>query len=122
MRISVSFDYPPIPVRDMDFSAIDSSTYDGAEDSNCPIGRGATRMRAVFDLLAQTAERNDDRTSDDLDYAVMMAREVMAEDAWRLDGKHLKPADMAEIDRIAIEHPGTSCREQVEEYAGEALS
>ena len=52
-RIRVSFEYPPIPVRSFDWSAIDDNTYDGADDSNCPIGRGETREEAINDLLSQ---------------------------------------------------------------------
>lgn len=50
LKIVVSYDYPPIPVRDMDYSAVDDSTYDG---EGCPIGRGATALEAVADLLEQ---------------------------------------------------------------------
>jgi len=60
VRIRTSFDYPPIPVRDMDWSAVDDDTYDVdcAEDgffSNCLIGRGATEQEAIEDLLEQLA-------------------------------------------------------------------
>lgn len=41
-------DYPPIPIRQFDWSAIDDNTYDG---EGCPIGRGATELEAVTDLL-----------------------------------------------------------------------
>jgi len=52
--IWTSFDYPPIPVRDMDWSATDDN-YDGAEDSGNrhQIGRGATEEAAIADLLEQ---------------------------------------------------------------------
>lgn len=50
MKIRTDFIYPPIPVRDFDWSAIDDSTYDG---KGCPIGRGATEEEAIADLLAQ---------------------------------------------------------------------
>lgn len=51
IRIRTSFEYPPIPVRNMDWSAIDDDTYDGADDSHCPIGRGETEQEAIADLL-----------------------------------------------------------------------
>lgn len=53
LTIRTNFDYPPIPVRQFDWSAIDDDTYDGAEDSHCPIGHGATEEDAIEDLLEQ---------------------------------------------------------------------
>lgn len=62
LKISTNFDYPPIPVRDMDWSAVDDSTYDCDCDqdgffSTCPIGHGATEQEAIDDLLEQIEER-----------------------------------------------------------------
>jgi hypothetical protein len=56
LKIRTSFDYPQIPVRDMDWSAVDDSTYDCDCDqdgffSTCPIGHGATEQQAIDDLL-----------------------------------------------------------------------
>lgn len=53
-RIHTSFDFPPIPVRNMDWSAV-TDNYDGAEDSSTrgQIGRGATEQEAIADLLEQ---------------------------------------------------------------------
>jgi hypothetical protein len=56
MRVRTTFVFPPIPVRDFDWSAVDEETYDGADDSNCPIGRGPTEEAAVADLLALLEE------------------------------------------------------------------
>lgn len=53
MKIRTTYEYPPIPIRCFDWSAIDDDTYDGAEDSHCPIGRGATEQEAIDDLLQQ---------------------------------------------------------------------
>ncbi len=53
MRITTEHVFPPIPDRSCDWSAIDEDTYDGADDSRCPIGRGATEAEAVADLLEQ---------------------------------------------------------------------
>lgn len=53
ITIRTNYDYPPIPVRQFDWSAIDDDTYDGAEDSSCPIGHGATEEDAIEDLLEQ---------------------------------------------------------------------
>lgn len=56
-KIITNFDYPPIPLREYDWSAV-FDDYDGAEDSNCPIGRGVTEKDAVADLIDQVEERN----------------------------------------------------------------
>ena len=52
-EVVLSFDYPPIPVRDFDWSAVDWNTYDGAEDSGNrhQVGRGRTAEAALVDLL-----------------------------------------------------------------------
>ena len=42
----------PIPPRNFDWSAVTVS-YDGAEDSRCPIGYGRTERDAIDDLVAQ---------------------------------------------------------------------
>lgn len=56
MKIRTTYVYPPIPIRCFDWSAIDDDTYDGAEDSHCPIGTGATEQEAIDDLLRQIEE------------------------------------------------------------------
>jgi hypothetical protein len=48
MQIVTHYDYPPIPIRCFDWSAIDYDTYDGP---GCPVGRGATEQEAITDLL-----------------------------------------------------------------------
>jgi hypothetical protein len=63
MTVKTSFDYPPIPVRHMDWSAWDDDTYDasyeGEEDGwkSSPIGHGATEQEAIDDLLEQISSR-----------------------------------------------------------------
>lgn len=62
IRIRTEFEYPPIPVRDMDWSAIDEDTYDVDCDedgffSTSPVGRGATEQEAIADLLEQIEDR-----------------------------------------------------------------
>jgi hypothetical protein len=54
IKVRTSFDYPPIPVRGVDWSAVDDRTYDG---EGCEIGRGATEQEAIDDLLEQIEER-----------------------------------------------------------------
>ncbi len=49
-KIVTCFEYPPIPIRQFDWYAIDDDTYDG---EGCPIGRGATEEDAIKDLLDQ---------------------------------------------------------------------
>jgi hypothetical protein len=49
-KIVTEFVYPPIPDRRFDWSAIDDNPYDGADDSSCPIGHGATEQEAIDDL------------------------------------------------------------------------
>lgn len=39
------------------WTAIDEDTYDGADDSHCPVGYGATEWDAVNDLVEQFIER-----------------------------------------------------------------
>lgn len=63
VKIHTNFDYPPIPVRDMDWSAI-ADDYDmtdvdeeGHPYSNCPVGHGATEQEAINDLLEQLEDQ-----------------------------------------------------------------
>lgn len=53
IHLSTSFDYPPIPLRVFDWSAIDDSTYGGI--GSC-IGRGDSELTAINDLLDQLEE------------------------------------------------------------------
>lgn len=52
IHILVSFDYPPVPWRHDDWSAVE----DGYEPGD-PIGRGATEDEAIASLLEQIEER-----------------------------------------------------------------
>lgn len=51
MKIVTHYDPKPIPTRQFDWTAVDDDTYDGAEDSHCPIGYGRTEQEAVAELL-----------------------------------------------------------------------
>jgi hypothetical protein len=53
MKIRTKLIYPPIPIRQFDWSAVDDSTYDGP---GCPIGTGTTEQEAIADLLQQIEE------------------------------------------------------------------
>jgi len=46
MKVSITHDHPPIPVRSMDYSAV----IDGCEGDG-PYGHGSTAKAAAFDLL-----------------------------------------------------------------------
>lgn len=54
-RIITHPEYPPIPIRFLDWSAV-FDDYDGAEDSHCPIGHGRTEQEAIADLLDQVED------------------------------------------------------------------
>lgn len=54
-KIVTEFWMKPIPLRQFDWSAV-TEDYDGAEDSHCPIGHGATEAEAIADLLEQLEE------------------------------------------------------------------
>jgi len=61
IKVRTTHEYPPIPVRDMDWSAVDDDTYDVDCDqdgyfSTSPVGRGATEDEAIKDLLQQIEE------------------------------------------------------------------
>lgn len=52
--IVLSYDYPPIPERNLDWSATDWDIYDGAPDAGHQyVGHGRTAEEALRDLLEQ---------------------------------------------------------------------
>ena len=61
MKIRTTHDPKPIPNREFDWSAIDESTYDGAEDSEerHMVGYGPTEAEAIEDLLRIHRERDE---------------------------------------------------------------
>ena len=52
MRIRTESVFPPIPLRTMDWIAVDDDTY----DYDSPVGRGATEAEAIADLMEQMEE------------------------------------------------------------------
>lgn len=75
MKIRVVFDYPPIPIRDFDYSAHDEDRYDGAPDASARsqrIGRGRTATDAIYDLVELCV---DDYTDEELAKAERQAVE-----------------------------------------------
>lgn len=50
IRVRTEHVYPPIPVREWDWSAVDDKTYDGPGN---PIGWGRTEQAAIDDLINQ---------------------------------------------------------------------
>lgn len=67
MKIRTSFDYPPIPLRQFDWSAVDDDTYDG---EGCPIGHGATEQEAINDLLEQIEDKAEQDAIDNSQFGV----------------------------------------------------
>lgn len=65
VRINTSFDYPPIPVRNCDWSAVtddyEAWTEDGEWTTTHPAGHGATEEEAIADLLIQIEDRAEER-------------------------------------------------------------
>lgn len=62
MKITTSYDPPPIPDRREDWTAIDADTFDAeyTQDgltTRHPVGRGRTEAAAIADLLEQIEER-----------------------------------------------------------------
>lgn len=59
MKIVTNHDFPPIPDRRWDWSAIDSNTYDGADDSSNrnQVGHGATEQEAIDNLMEILAQQ-----------------------------------------------------------------
>lgn len=57
MKIRTTFNYPPIPDRRFDWSAIDDDRYDGAPDAGpqC-VGYGRTEAESIEDLKSQIEE------------------------------------------------------------------
>ena len=51
--LSTSFDYPPIPIRSQDWSAVNDRTY----DLGGLAGHGRTELAAIYDLFDQLEEQ-----------------------------------------------------------------
>ncbi len=67
VRAHTSFDHPPIPVRDFDWSAV-TDDYDADCDldgffSAHPVGRGATEADALADLKSQLEDAAEERAA-----------------------------------------------------------
>lgn len=58
MKIKTEFINPPIPIRNMDWSAVDDDTYSG--DPGEPVGYGKTEQEAIDDLLQMIAEEAEE--------------------------------------------------------------
>ena len=59
MKIRTEFVYPPIPIRQFDWSAVDDDTY----EPGCAIGTGATELEAVKDLMQQLEDDYEPRSA-----------------------------------------------------------
>lgn len=63
MKLKVSFDYPPIPWRNHDYSCIDSDTFDADWNgekyiTSCPLGRGETEEEAIIDFVQKLLDKS----------------------------------------------------------------
>jgi|GEM_PF-3535442 len=63
IELSTNFDFPPIPCRSMDWSAIDANTFDADYDyeggryvSTSEQGHGSTETEAIADLFEQLGD------------------------------------------------------------------
>lgn len=52
VKVRTEYVFPPIPIREYDWSAVDDNTY----EPGCPIGWGSTEQAAVDDLVSQLQE------------------------------------------------------------------
>jgi len=62
-KVVTEFVYPPIPIRDMDWSAHDSDSYDGAPDSGRRahiIGWGKTEADAIAEFWEKWNEMDEE--------------------------------------------------------------
>jgi hypothetical protein len=65
IELHTRFEYPPIPIRSFDWSAIDAATYDADWDGEryvaaSPTGRGRTELAAIHDLFDQLESSGED--------------------------------------------------------------
>lgn len=84
-----------------EWSAIDTDTYDGAEDSRSPVGLGATKEDALIDLVEKILDNDRRREAHHLEFrhAAMryldhiempmasMAVAIMSVDQWLTDNE-----------------------------------
>lgn len=59
LKIRTELIYPPIPIRQFDWSAVDDDSY----EPGCPIGTGATELEAVKDLIKQLEDDYEPRSA-----------------------------------------------------------
>ena len=59
MKILTEYVFPPIPLRDFDWSAVTDNYEPG-----CPIGYGRTEEEAIADLMAEIEAREDIASED----------------------------------------------------------
>ena len=67
MKLKTEFVFPPIPVRNCDWSCIDEDTYDGAPDSSTrnDIGWGATEAEAIADFHRLMEEKRESQMTEE---------------------------------------------------------
>lgn len=59
MKIKTQCICPPIPIRQFDWIAYDDDIYDGALDSHCVTGHGATEQEAITNFKQVLEESGD---------------------------------------------------------------
>lgn len=75
MKIEVTLIHPPIPIRTMDYSAIDTDTYDGAPDAGVKSQRQGTGSTADEALQELAEQMMDDYTDEEWTQKQLEARE-----------------------------------------------
>lgn len=88
MRIVTDFWAKPGPSRKFDWTAVDDCTYDGAPDSNCPIGYGPTEQDAIVDLLDLTCRDHGADVGED---GACLYCDAMPGEACLAEGRVAKP-------------------------------
>lgn len=111
-KLVASFDYPPIPTREFDWSVHDDDTYDGAPDASPSqriMGHGRTKAEAVADFWQKWHEFHDEEET--MEETVeqkftRIANEIKGNAEWRklLAGDHA--SEMKALDEIAKRYGG----------------
>lgn len=57
--LRTSYDFPPIPIRTMDWSAFDDNTYCGCGECHSIVGHGSTEAEAIADFWEQFHEAKE---------------------------------------------------------------
>jgi hypothetical protein len=72
-----TYEHPWNQWEGITWNAIDEDTYDGAEDSHCPVGHGSTEHDAIINLVEQIIEPMERRLEVLLKSDWDMKKEIM---------------------------------------------